>query len=207
MIDCLTGNVINVEVDSITMEVGGIGFLVYCANPFRFQNYKSEKITVYTYQHVSQDAIRLYGFIDQEEKKLFQQLIRVSGIGPKGALAIIASGEPRMVVRAIEEEDEQLLIKFPGVGKKTARQIILDLKGKLDDFYPEDLFSQAAAANDGTMGDMKNKGMKDLNDAVEALRALGYTEREVNKVLPKLKGEDMSTDQYIKKALQLILQG
>ena len=81
--------------------------------------------------HVREDAQQLFGFTSLEQRELFRKLIQVSGIGPKGALAILASGNPTQVIQAIEMEDEAFLVKFPGVGKKTARQMILDLKGKL----------------------------------------------------------------------------
>nr|WP_090886152.1 Holliday junction branch migration protein RuvA [Evansella caseinilytica] len=204
MIDCLTGKVIHIEVDSIVIEVNDIGYLVYCANPYRFQESLHQKITVYTYQHVREDILRLYGFLAREEKRLFEKLLQVSGIGPKGALSILAVGEPQMVVQAIEEEDEGFLVKFPGVGKKTARQIILDLKGKLPEFLP-------SYADDGTAAGGKTANEKQLNqeleEAMEALKALGYMERELKKVAPALQKETLTTDGYIKLALQLMLNG
>ena len=87
---------------------------------------------MYTHLHVREDAQQLFAFKTLDQRELFRKLIQVSGIGPKGALAILASGNPTQVISAIEQEDEKFLVKFPGVGKKTARQMILDLKGKLD---------------------------------------------------------------------------
>ena len=130
------------------------------------------------------------------------KLLNVTGIGPKGGLAILASGEPEQLVRAIENEDEKFLVKFPGVGKKTARQIILDLKGKLHDLMPSlhpDLFSEDHELEIYT-------SQTELDEAAEALKVLGYAEREINKVLPELRKEKLSTDQYIKKALQKLLK-
>ncbi|MDG5786431.1 Holliday junction branch migration protein RuvA [Evansella sp. AB-P1] len=205
MIESLTGNVVNIEDDSITIDVHDVGYLVFCANPYRYQEWLHEKVTVYTYQHVREDAIRLYGFLHREERRLFEKLLQVSGIGPKGALAILASGETRHVVQAIEEENERFLVKFPGVGKKTARQIILDLKGKLIELIPaqEDHDGKITVEGDNTYDTGVNR---ELNEAIEALKALGYVEREINKVLPALQKEDNTTDQYIKNALQLMLQ-
>ncbi|UCZ54347.1 Holliday junction branch migration protein RuvA [Bacillus shivajii] len=204
MIECLTGKVIHIETEAIVIDVHGVGYLVYCANPFRFQEWLDETKTVYTYQHVREDAIQLFGFLNREERRLFEKLLQVSGIGPKGALAILASGEPKTVIQAIEEENERFLVKFPGVGKKTARQMILDLKGKLPDVMPslfEDEYSDETSSRFS-----ESDPNKELNEAVEALKALGYVEREINKVLPEIKEQQLSTDEYIKKALQLMLQ-
>ncbi|WP_100400769.1 Holliday junction branch migration protein RuvA [Bacillus sp. FJAT-44742] len=198
MIEFVRGKIVYIETEFITMDVQGIGYLVYCANPFIYQKDEGKEVTVYTYQHVREDAIRLYGFSDRQERELFQQLLQVSGIGPKGALAILASGRPDQVVEAIEQENEKFLVKFPGVGKKTARQMILDLKGKLGYVEAEGLFAEASQKE-------STATMSPLEEALEALRALGYGEKEISKVTPKLKQEELSADQYVKKALQLML--
>jgi Holliday junction DNA helicase RuvA len=145
----------------------------------------------------------LYGFETREEKKLFTKLLNVSGIGPKGALAILASGEVQQVVSAIENEDESFLIKFPGVGKKTARQMILDLKGKLQDIVP-DYFPNLFNADTLTIAAQSTNHA--FEEAILALKALGYSDKEVKKISPELRKEQLSTDQYIKKALQRLLK-
>lgn len=206
VIECLTGEIVHIEADSITIDVRDVGYLVYCPNPYEFKERLREKITIYTYQHVREDAIKLYGFLSREEKRLFEKLLQVSGIGPKGALAILASGEPKLVVTAIENEDEKFLVKFPGVGKKTARQIILDLKGKLMEMLPSHEFVENTGLSEkGTFLVGGNENIE-LNEAIEALKALGYVDREINKVLPELKKQHQTTDVYIKQALQLMLQ-
>ena len=202
MIEFVKGKVNYIDTQSIVIAVNGVGYQIFCANPFIYQVDDEVDVTIYTYQHVREDAIKLFGFRSREEKALFEKLLNVSGIGPKGALAILASGVPQQVVQAIEEENEHFLTKFPGVGKKTARQIILDLKGKLTDFMPGLV---------GPVYELKNEEKattysKELEDALEALKALGYVEREVKKVAPKLAKEQLSTDEYIKKALQLLLK-
>lgn len=196
MIEYVAGRVVRAEGDTITVEVGGIGYLIYCANPFVFQ--LNEENTVYTYQYVREDILRLYGFKSRKERELFERLLQVSGIGPKGALAILAAGAPLQVVEAVENENEAFLVKFPGVGKKTARQMILDLKGKLQDIIGEEGFLAAPSAS-GPLFDQP------LEEALEALRALGYGEKEIQKVKPKLAKEQMSADEYVRKALQWML--
>ncbi|WP_449537110.1 Holliday junction branch migration protein RuvA [Ferdinandcohnia sp. Marseille-Q9671] len=202
MIEFIKGSIDYINPEYIVVDNNGIGYQVFTPNPFVFTKEKQE--TVYTYQHVREDILALYGFKTREERALFVKLLNVTGIGPKGGLAILASGEPQQVIRAIENEDEKFLVKFPGVGKKTARQIILDLKGKLQDLVPTihpDLFTE-----EHELEMNGNTGYTQLEEAVEALKVLGYAERDINKVLPGLKQEQLSTEQYIKKALQMLLK-
>ncbi|QOY36328.1 Holliday junction branch migration protein RuvA [Anaerobacillus isosaccharinicus] len=200
MIEFVKGTVNYIDTQYIVIDVNGVGYQIYCANPFIYKVDEGSAITVYTYQYVREDAIKLFGFRSRDERALFEKLLNVSGIGPKGALAILASGQPQQVVNAIEEENEAFLTKFPGVGKKTARQMILDLKGKLEDFMPSLVGSVYELKNE-----QKARYPRELEDAIEALQALGYVEREIKKIAPKLAEEQLSTDQYIKKALQLLL--
>lgn len=204
VIDYINGVLVDIETQYVVLDHQGLGYQIYCPNPYRFSKQLDEKVKIYTYQHVREDLIRLFGFESKSERALFEKLLNVSGIGPKGALAILASGQPEHVVRAIEEEDEAFLVKFPGVGKKTARQIILDLKGKLDEFAPN-LFNESTGLVSEKMTKV-NQENAELEEALEALRALGYVEKELKKVRPKLEQEDMATDAYIKKALQLMLK-
>ncbi|MDA1577321.1 Holliday junction DNA helicase RuvA [Bacillus cereus group sp. TH228LC] len=203
MFEYVTGYVEYVGPEYVVIDHNGIGYQIFTPNPYVFQRSKQE-IRVYTYHYVREDIMALYGFRTREERLLFTKLLGVSGIGPKGALAILASGQTGQVVQAIEHEDEKFLVKFPGVGKKTARQMILDLKGKLADVVPDafvDLFS------DTERFDEKKGSSAELDEALEALRALGYAEREVSRVVPELLKESLTTDQYIKKALSLLLNG
>ncbi len=191
----------DINTQYVVIDHNGLGYQVFCPNPYSYSSYLEQDVMVYTFHYVREDLIRLYGFQTKDERALFEKLLNVSGIGPKGALAILASGQPEHVVHAIEEEDESYLVKFPGVGKKTARQIILDLKGKLGDFAPN-LFKPEVIAIS-----QKTTENKQLEEAMEALSALGYVEKELKKVRPHLKEENLTTDAYIKKALQLMLKG
>lgn len=198
MFDYIKGKVTFLDPQYVVVELDNIGYQIYSPNPYIFQ--LDKVVTVYTHQYVREDLIRLYGFKSRDERAMFEKLLNVSGIGPKGALAILAAGEPNQLITAIEEENEKFLVKFPGVGKKTARQIILDLKGKLTEFTSLQ-FGEVQRIN---ILIVENP---DLDEAVEALKALGYIDREINKILPQLKQEELTTDQYIKKGLQLMLRG
>ncbi|WP_342432438.1 Holliday junction branch migration protein RuvA [Neobacillus sp. FSL H8-0543] len=204
MYEFIKGTVMFVGPEYIVVENNGIGYQISTPNPFIYSSKMDTIVTVYTYHYVREDLMALYGFETREEKKLFTKLLNVSGIGPKGALAILASGEVEQVVSAIDNEDESFLVKFPGVGKKTARQMILDLKGKLQDVVPDyfpnlfnaDKFPAAAGQPNDTA----------FEEAMLALKALGYSEKEIKKIAPELRKEQLSTDQYIKKALQRLLK-
>lgn len=196
LFEFISGKIDFVHSEYIVVEANGIGYLIYCPNPFVYKPSEA-LVKIYTYHHVREDANHLYGFPSREEKELFKKLLTVSGIGPKSGLAILAAGEPGQIANAIEQENETFLMKFPGVGKKTARQIILDLKGKLNGLFVHERDQKKAAFD----ADEKEA----LSEAVEALKALGYGEKEIEKVLPKLKKEQLSTEAFIKKALQLLI--
>lgn len=196
MYDYIKGKVTRVTPEYLVIEQQGIGWQIFAPNPYSFG---TEDLQVFLHHHVREDAQLLFGFPTFEQRELFRKLISVSGIGPKGALAILASGQPQHVIEAIEREDESYLVKFPGVGKKTARQMILDLKGKLTEFFgdpfdPEE--NNTFLSND----------LVELEEAMLALGALGYSEREINKVKPQLRDLDLDTEGFMKKALQLLLK-
>lgn len=196
MYDYIKGVVTRVTPEYLVVEQQGIGWQIFAPNPYSFG---TEELQVFLYHHVREDAHLLFGFTTLEQRELFRKLISVSGIGPKGALAILASGEPQHVIEAIEREDESYLVKFPGVGKKTARQMILDLKGKLAEFFDAPFLSNDAPS-------LLAEGDIELEEAMLALGALGYSEREITKVKPQLKDLDLNTEGYMKKALQLLLK-
>ncbi|MDQ0219345.1 Holliday junction branch migration protein RuvA [Peribacillus cavernae] len=204
MYDYIKGAIEFVGPEYIVVENGGIGYQVMTPNPFMFSAKIKEQVQIFLYHHVREDIFALYGFQTREEKALFTKLLNVTGIGPKGALAILASGQVDQVVQAIENEDETFLVKFPGVGKKTARQMILDLKGKLENIVP-DYFPNLF--HDGNQNIARTGGYtEELDEAIQALKALGYSEKEVQKVAKVLQKEELTTEQHIKKALQLMLR-
>ncbi|EAE3292876.1 Holliday junction branch migration protein RuvA [Listeria monocytogenes] len=199
MYDYIKGTVTTITPEYIVVEAGQIGYQIITGNPFSFQRLEGTEAQVFLYQHVREDNISLFGFQTTEERYLFKKLLSVSGIGPKSALAIIASGDVVPLISAIESEDDVYLTKFPSVGKKTARQIILDLRGKLADVVASEIV-YVAPENDMVAGLSPQ-----LEEAVLALEALGYSTRELKKVIPKLsKEEDLTSDAYIKLALQLM---
>lgn len=204
MYDYIIGTATRITPEYIVVEQQGIGWQLFTPNPFAFQMDKAN-VKFYTHMHVREDAQLLFAFQSLEERELFRKLIQVSGIGPKGALAILASGNPQQVIQAIEQEDEKFLVKFPGVGKKTARQMILDLKGKLGSLL--DNIELASAQDELPLfGVHHNKD--ELEDTLLALTALGYSEKELAKIRIPLENNDglNTTEDYMKQALKLLLK-
>lgn len=181
MYEYIKGKITGIEANYIVIECNGIGYIVYVASPY---SYKLEDIKVYVYQYVKEDELSLYGFKNKEEKELFLKLIGVKGLGCKMALPMLSSGNTNSIVAAIESGDIAYLKKFPKIGDKVARQIILDLKGKL--------VSNDSSAIDNT-------------ELIEALKALGYKVSDINKVLPKI-DNTKSLESKIKEALKLLLK-
>ncbi|GEK34380.1 Holliday junction branch migration protein RuvA [Kurthia sibirica] len=204
MYDYIKGPITRITPEYIVIEVQGIGWQLNTPNPYVF-SIGSEDVQVFTHLNVREDAQNLVAFKSLEQRELFRKLIQVSGIGPKGALAILASGNPSHVIAAIEQEDELFLVKFPGVGKKTARQMILDLKGKLD-MLMENMDLPSAEDELPLFG--VNPHKHELEEAILALQALGYSERELIKVKKQLADNDQltSTEAYMKEALKILLK-
>lgn len=179
----IKGKVTYTEPTYIIVENNGIGYLIITPNSYRYK--KDEEVMVYTHHYVREDINNLYGFLSKEEKELFLKLISVSGIGPKTALSILATGETDKIIFAIESEDITYLRQFPGIGPKSAQQIILDLKGKLITDY--------VAVNDKT------------TEVKEALIALGYNRNEINKTLKKI-NQDQEIEEMVKDALSFLIK-
>lgn len=180
----------------IVLEVDGIGYKIFTPTPYSYK--EGQNVKIWIEQVVRDTGITLYGFQSKNDKELFLKLNSVSGIGPKSALAIMAAEDNNALASAIENGEVKYLTKFPGIGKKTASQIVLDLKGKMGDYVQENLFVQAPVQNQVT---------PELHDALLALEALGYTEKEVDRITPDLAKLNLkSADEYIRKGLALLLK-
>ncbi len=179
----------------ITLETNGIGHLINVPNPFRFESAVDNEVTIFVELIVREDSHTLYGFKDMEEKSLFKSLLKVTGIGPKSAMAILAASSPTGVINAIENEDQAYMQKFPGVGKKTASQIILDLKGKL---------APSGSTEEETS---KDSNAHYISEALLALEALGYSKREMTRIEKHLKSTEInSVDEAVKSGLKFLVQ-
>ena len=183
MYEYIIGKIKDIESNYIVVENNNIGYLIYTASPYSFEIDK--EYTIYLFQSVKEDELSLYGFKNKEERNLFLRLISVKGLGCKMALPILATGSINGIVDAIERENILYLKKFPKIGDKVARQIILDLKGKL------------------VSGKVENVVVNDeLN---EALKALGYKQVDINKVTSKI-DKTQSIENQIKERMKLLLK-
>ena len=187
----IKGKISEVNPTNIVVDNNGIGYEVVVANPYEY--HLNEERTVFISQQVREDSNVLYGFSTKEQKKVFLLLLKVKGVGPKSALAILAGGTSEEIISAIENQDAVYLTKFPGIGKKSAQQIILDLQGKVD-FDRTNISSAPKVVNNY------------LNDAILALEALGYSKKELAKIEKKLSTHQFDgVDEYVKQGLKLLM--
>ena len=185
MYSYIIGNVSEINSNSIVLECNNIGYLIYVPNPFSYQIDNEYK--VFVYNKISEDEYSLYGFKTKEEYELFLRLISVKGLGAKLALPILATGSIAGIVDAIDRENILYLTKFPKIGDKLARQIILDLKGKINIEVSEEL------VNDET------------EDLIDTLTALGYKSSEIKKVVGSV-DKSLSLEDQVKESLKLLLK-
>ena len=187
----IKGKISEINPTNIVVDNNGIGYEVVVANPYEY--HLNDDRTVYISQQVREDSNVLYGFSNKEQKKVFLLLLKVKGVGPKSALAILAGGTSEEIISAIENQDAVYLTKFPGIGKKSAQQIILDLQGKVD-FSMTNISSAPKALNNY------------LSDAILALEALGYSKKELTKIEKKLSTHQFDgVDEYVKQGLKLLM--
>ena len=179
----ISGTVKEIDSNYIIIDNNGIGYLIYVPNPYVF--IIGKEYTVYTYSNIREDEYTLYGFKTREEKELFLKLISVKGLGPKMALPMLATGSTSLIEEAIETENINYLKKFPKIGDKVARQIILDLKGKL-------------AKQDQT-------NINNSQELILVLENLGYKNNDIKKVIPSVNTNN-TLEEQIKEALKLMLK-
>ena len=184
--------------DYIVIEAGGIGYQIYTTGQtFQYLPCQGAELKVYTYLHVREDAMILFGFLTKDDLSVFKLLLGVSGIGPKGALAILSVMTTDDLRIAVLGDDAKAIARAPGVGAKTAQRLILELKDKLS---LEDAFEQKLAKNED-MVQNKTGGAK--NEAVQALVALGYSSSEALKALQGVEiQENTDVEDILKAALK-----
>ncbi|KRL39607.1 Holliday junction branch migration protein RuvA [Lacticaseibacillus manihotivorans] len=194
MYEFMQGRIAAVTPSFIVINVNGIGYRLLVANPYQFD--EGQEVTVYVQLIIRDNDQSMYGFADANEKQTFNQLLSVTGIGPKSALAILANASTEGLANAIAQDDVRFLTKFPGIGKKTAQQIILDLKGKID--APGPLLQELLP---------QQPDNAQLADALAALVALGYPQKQVDKLAGQLENSSAkTTDAYMRLGLSLLSQ-
>lgn len=186
MISFLRGTIYNILLNSLIIDVNGVGYEVFVANSERYK--LNDELMIYTHQYVREDENSLYGFSTLEEKQTFIKLISVKGIGVKTAMGIMSRSSIEMLTESIETGNVGYLKTLPGIGPKAAQQIILDLKGKLKVEVNTPLAKESVV----------------FKEAKEALRALNFKVSEIDRALASVKDENISVDVCILKALQFL---
>lgn len=181
MLHYIKGIVTDINAGNIIIETNGLGYLIFVANPYSF--IENSEVKVYLYNHIREDENSLYGFKTKDELELFLKLINVKGLGPKMALPMFASSTVEGIMDAIERENVLYLKKFPKIGDKVARQIILDLKGKLT---------------------VSVTNTNEASELIEVLLSLGYKQADIKKVISKV-DKEKKLEEQIKDALKLMV--
>ena len=195
MIGQLKGQIISKNPPEVLLEVGGIGYELLCPMSTFYQlDNLSEDILLYTHLSIKEDSHTLFGFISMDEKKLFRELIRVNGVGPKVALAILSHLSVPSLVDCIMSEDADVLAKTPGIGKKTALKLIVELQDRLDKV-------ELVNGSTSTMGH-KMISNPNAKQALAALQSLGFKTKEANKMVSAIDDQTLSTEELIRIALQ-----
>lgn len=199
MYSYIKGELAEVNTDHIVIDVGGIGYMIYI--PAQSLNYLpeiGEILKVHTYLYMREDAMILYGFLTKDDLEMFKLLITVSGIGPKGGLAVLSTLSSDDLRFAVLSGDSKAISKAPGIGSKTAQRVIIDLKDKLS---LEDAFEKKLEHENEKINVSSNSQVK--NDAVMALNALGYSSTESLKAVSKVEiTDDMDVEDVLKAALK-----
>ena len=193
MFSYIKGKLVSKLVNYIIVEVGGIAFKIFMSTSSISKLNENEEVKIHTYMQVKEDDISLYGFITSEELRMFELLISVSGIGAKSAITMLSSITPSSFALAIISNDIKSLTKIPGIGNKTAQRIVLELKDKLK--------TEESISNDNEEIIIAIKDDNKSSEAIQALKVLGYTNSEIEKVLGKIDTNSMTVEDIIRTAL------
>lgn len=199
MYSYIRGTLADVEENLVVIEAGGVGYNIYTTGQtLDYLPSIGEELKLYTYLQVREDAMQLYGFLTKDDLKVFKLLLGVSGIGPKGALAILSVMSTDDLRFAVLGEDTKMIAKAPGIGAKTAQRLILELKDKLS---LEEAFEQKLTNQSEKKLPNQTNGIK--NDAIQALVALGYSSTEALKTVNAVEiTEDSDVEDILKAALK-----
>lgn len=200
MIGRLRGVIIEKQPPRVLVEVGGVGYDVFMPMTCFYElPDNGQEVIVLTHFVVREDAQILYGFNQEQERELFRELIKVNGVGPKLALAILSGMSAKQFVHAVELGELNALIKLPGVGKKTAERLIVEMKDRLKHFDQDNSSPMLPAI------DVKKSSNQVETEAVSALIALGYKPQEASRIVSKVAKGDMDSETLIREALKAAL--
>ena len=198
----VSGTVAEMEAGLAVIDCGGVGFACYTTNYSLAHMKKGSQAKLFTYLNVKEDGMDLYGFTSQAELRSFKLLLGVNGVGPKAALSILSSTTPDQLAMCVVMGDEKTLTAAPGIGKKIAQRIILELKDKLS----KDQEIGAFVPDSGSAASMPAGGTGKLKEAAAALAVLGYGAQEVNAALKNVDVEHLSLEDIIRQALKQMIR-
>ncbi|EAT14497.1 Holliday junction branch migration protein RuvA [Desulfuromonas acetoxidans] len=199
MIARLCGTIVSKTIDQVIVDVNGVGYQVSVPLSSFYQLEENQTATLQIYTHVREDALQLFGFQSLDEKQMFILLLSISGIGPKVALNILSHMDCHALRDCLLQEDAKRLATLPGIGKKTADRLILELREKVRKLYPEQP-QTTQAAPEGVLHNNHH------DDALSALINLGYKEKQASAALSRLTREFSSMEEMLKAALQQLSQ-
>jgi len=201
MISFLKGIIIEKKPPQLIMEVNNVGYVLTASmNTFYELPAEGELISIFTELVVREDMQSLYGFSGQHERQLFATLIKVSGVGPKMAIAILSSITTNDFVTCIHNGDIATLVRLPGIGKKTAERLVLDMRDRLKDWQID---ASGTSANNVVTATSISSVQR---DAISALVALGYKSQEAKRAIDNINSEDLSEEELIRQGLQRLVK-
>ena len=202
MIGCLIGEVFALEAPTVLLNVNGVGYEIDTPLSTFCQLQKGQKVTLWTHLVVREDAQQLYGFNDAQEKTIFRTLLKVNGVGPKMALGILSTLSVELLIHTIEHDDINTLIKVPGVGKKTAERLMIELRDRFKALAQSTSSSTASP----TTAQIQFMANSPVAEAEAALQSLGYKPAEAQKAVAAVKAEYTESADIIRAALKSMMK-
>ena len=196
MIGCLIGEVLALEAPTVLLNVNGVGYEIDTPLTTFCQLKKGQNITLWTHLAVREDAQLLYGFLEAQEKTIFRTLLKVNGVGPKMALGILSTLSVELLIHTVEHEDINTLIKVPGVGRKTAERLMIELRDRFK------AMSHEVSSSNSTVTQIQFTGNSAVAEAEAALQSLGYKPAEAQKLINAVKGDFTEASDIIRAALK-----
>lgn len=201
MIGCLIGEVFALEAPTVLLNVNGVGYEIDTPLSTFCQLQKGQYVTLWTHLVVREDAQQLYGFIDAQEKLVFRTLLKVNGVGPKMALGILSTLSIDLLIHTIEHDDINTLIKVPGVGRKTAERLMIELRDRF-----KALSVQATTGSTVTSAQIQFSSNSPIAEAEAALQSLGYKPIEAQKAIAAVKADYTEAADLIRAALKSMMK-
>ncbi len=197
MIGWLSGQIVDRhQPGKLVVNVNGVGYDVETSLQTFFQlESQQDSIGLHIHTVVREDALLLFGFIDKQERALFRALIKVNGVGPRLAMAILSSITPNEFIQCIQQENSLLLTKLPGIGKKTAERLVIEMK---------DSINHLSSLGSAISSPKSTLNWREQDEAISALEALGYKQQEATRMINKIDDGNKSCEQLIRQALQLL---